>query len=614
MSQSAIAAEVAIKERMDALRSGMTTRGRVMSVDDGGRPLVSPLNPNEGGARRMDCLRGAWLQPGDDVLIVRGPDGSEIALDALRRPQDPLGGAAGQAYLASSQRFDSRAYASLNDAIRAAHDAGGGEVFVAEPPPPGSDIILMDKVYLVGRGSGATELDIGTITGSGSVVELPALGANIARHSRIVTFTAAHGLTPGDVFILWDSTDSSFSTARPYYRAGEMCRVMAVSGTSVLLTKPTYAAYTAGGTVTAAKMLPLRAGISGMTIHCTTGKTGIRFDLATNLIFDDLVMDGSNISHLTLSRCYDVTIRGVSAFDVQPATTPGLNYGICLLNCQKVQINDAMLETRRHGLTMGGDDALYGVPNRDIWVHGGSISGMSEVVGVCGCNMHGNSEDVHFRDVAMPAGFNPAGDNVTVKGCVIGSAAWGGAVGSMELLGADITFEGNTIRANANHPPDRGLIYILFDTYTKRNFGRLRFINNDIDLGPYGWAGATAGAYGIYVLVNADGVPDSLEVEARGNQIRTTQVITANHYAIRVRAAGGLTTFGIGRYDAIDNITDMPIVQTNIGTTRMHFVGDVLGAPTFLAGKGSMCRRKDGSGANTTLYINETGTTTWRGI
>src|SRR5690606_3340255 len=151
----------------------------------------------------------------------------------------------------------SRSWPTLNDAIDAVHALGGGELFVAEPPPAGADIVLKDKVYLTGRGIGATVLDVNTITGSGSLEDLPALSGNIAQHSRTITFAAAPDLAPGDAFILHNSNDSSFSTARTYYRAGEFCRVDSVSGATVTLTSPTYGAYTIGANITARKVVQI---------------------------------------------------------------------------------------------------------------------------------------------------------------------------------------------------------------------------------------------------------------------------------------------------------------------------------------------------------------------
>lgn len=513
----------------------------------------------------------------------------------------------GKANRAETRQYDSRSWPTLNDAIDAVHALGGGELFVAEPPPAGADIVLKDKVYLTGRGIGATVMDVNTITGSGSLVDLPALSGNIAQHSRTITFAAAPDLAPGDVFILHNSNDSSFSTARTYYRAGEFCRVDSVSGATVTLTSPTYGAYTIGANITARKVVPIRTGISGMTIRGTTGQYLIRVDLGTDLVFRDLSLSGSDIAHIALSRCYNVDVGDVKAFDAQAATTPsGLNYGVMMLNCQRVRIRGVDLETRRHGLTMGGDNATAGVPNRDIIVSDSRISGLSTTAGVCGCNMHGNSEDIHFDTVSMPAGFNPAGDWVTVRNCDIASAAWGSVMSSMEMLGTNHTYEGNTFRLTRNYPNARGMAYMELGASCTRQRGLMRFIDNVFDCGPYGSDGS--GPRALYILVNSDNVPTNNELEVSGNTFRTTQAVT-NHYGVRVQTA--VTSVGFSDIRMIENSGNMPV--GTLGVTTMYFVGSGFGAPSFAAAKGSRYLQRDG-GDGTTLYINVTGTTSWKAV
>lgn len=509
----------------------------------------------------------------------------------------------------TSQRFDTRDYASVQSTIDAAHAAGGGEVFIGGATPSGLSLTLRDGVYLTGRGVGATTLNVNTITGTGSLTALPALASAVSQHSRTVTFATTPDLSPGDVFVLASTVDGSFNAARTYYRAGEFCRVASVSGTTVTLTAPTYASYVTGGTVVPRKLVPIRTGISGMTIRGTTGQTVIRVDLGSELVFRDLSLSGSNQSHLTLSRCYNVQLGDVSAFDAQPATAPGLNYGVCLLNCQRIRISGVDLETRRHGLTVGGDSAIASVPSRDIIVTDSRISGMSDVAGVCGCNLHGNCEDIHLTGVSMPAGFNPGGDMVTVRNCEIGSAAWGGCIGAMEMLGTSMTFENNVIRPTANHPSDRGAAYFPLTATATRGGGIMRFANNLFDLGAYGGSGATTHA--LSILVTDDSVPATNEMELRDNTFRTDGTVTANHYGARIRTQS--TSSGFISVRVIDNLGNLPVVvPSGMG---LYYEGRGFGAPTMAAIRGSRYLRIDG-GAGSTLYIKETdgNSSVWRDV
>jgi hypothetical protein len=277
------------------------------------------------------------------------------------------------------------------------------------------------------------------------------------------------------------------------------------------------------------------------------------------------------------------------------------------MNCQRVRLRGVDLETRRHGLTLSGDNATAGVPNRDITVSDSRISGLSTTLGVCGCNMHGNSEDVHFDTVSMPAGFNPAGDHVTVRNCDITSAPWGGAISSMELLGTNLTFENNTIRATANFPSNRGLCYILLDTPLSRSAGRMRFKDNYVDLGPY--TGEGAATYGLYVRVNAESVPDDQWIEIDNNTFHTTAPITENHYGARVHNA--VTTGGFSYVKAFDN-TGMRVRVLGLSSV-FRYRGAEAGEPDFVAAVGSSYTRTNG-GDGSTLYVNVTGTSTWKAV
>src|SRR5690606_22807240 len=246
-----------------------------------------------------------------------------------------------------------------------------------------------------------------------------------------------------------------------------------------------------------------------------------RVDLGTELVFRDLSLSGSDIAHLALSRCYNVTIGDVTAFDAQAATTPsGLNYGVMLLNCQRVRIRGVDLETRRHGLTMGGDNAEAGVPNRDIIVSDSRISGLSTTAGVCGCNMHGNSEDIHFDTVSMPAGFNPAGDWVTVRNCDIASAAWGSVMSSMQMLGTTPAYGASTSGLAGNYPNGRGMACTGPGASGTGPRGLLRFIESVFDCGPYGSDGA--GPIALHIRGNSNHGPANSDLEISGNTFRTT--------------------------------------------------------------------------------------------
>src|SRR5690606_4512144 len=131
-------------------------------------------------------------------------------------------------------------------------------------------------------------------------------------------------------------------------------------------------------------------------------------------------------------------------------------------------------------------------------------------------------------NVEMPAGFNPSGDDLSVRNCDIASAPWGSALSVMEALGVNMTFENNIFRATADHPNTRGLIYLFFDASATRTTGTLRFKNNVVDLGPY-QSTSSGVSIGVYILVQSTSGAVWRQLEIADNTIFTTVgSLTAN--------------------------------------------------------------------------------------
>src|SRR5690606_33013967 len=483
----------------------------------------------------------------------------------------------GKANRAETRQYDSRSWPTLNDAIHAVHALGGGELFVAEPPPAGADIVLKDKVYLTGRGIGATVLDVNTITGEGSLQALPAITVAIPRHSRTVTFASAPDLLPGDVFVIYNSADASFAPFRTYYRAGEFCRVASVSGSTVTLTKPTYAGYGGLSTTTAHKVIPIRTGVSNMTIRGTSAQNVIKVTLGTDLVFSHLDLSGTNHSHLLLDRCYDFAISNVKAVDYQPAV--GLNYGINLSNCQSGVVANSVLETTRHGFVTGGMSQVGSVPVRDISVINTYAGGIDASGGPSGCNLHGNAEYIRFISCTMPAGFNPAGDHISVTDCDIWSNGAGYIVYGGELLGASSSFDTCRFHATRNHPASRGFVWMPWDKpNVTRTGGTFRFTNNTLNLGAYTGDGATT--YGLYAyIVDANGLPSSNDVEITGNTFNSTAAPIGNAMLCAVIRATAGRTFRTIKATGISG--DLGIIVSDCSPLLLDLSGNSFDDPAW---------------------------------
>lgn len=475
---------------------------------------------------------------------------------------------------------------------------------------------VKNGVYTEFQGSGNTKLDFTGLTskinasaiyGEGALVALPALASDVAKHSRTVTFASAPALQPGDVFMIYNPTDFSFHPARAGYRAGEYCKVAAVSGSTVTISTPTYAAYAAAD-VDVYRHDGIQTGMSGATMVFPPATYGIRTAFGTKLRYDDLDLSGASYAHIDLDRCYDVNIGDVRAFDVNPNT--GLNYGVMVGNSQRIRLTDCDLETLNHGFTTGGKQDLGCVPNRDVSVIGGRISGMA-TGGITGVGLHGNAEDVHFIGVQLPGGIVVAGLSGSVSDCTIGSNSSGIAVNASEVLSPDWSFDSNTITGNANYGNDFGLFHFPLTYYSVVGGGTLRITNNKFNGGPY----TTDSSGRVYlirlqILINATSLPTGNNLEIIGNTFQTNKSpVDTLDFAVAQSDNGGVVGFTAVDIRENSNKNGLRIHQTS-SNPAMFFSGAGAGAPTFRAAKGSTYYRTDG-GAGSTLYVNETGSTTW---
>ncbi len=417
--------------------------------------------------------------------------------------------------LVETRTFDVRKYGSIftaNDApafqaaIDAVHAAGGGVV----TGPAGfytftAGLTVPDGVSFEFPGSGSTEFDFSAMTtnapgpagiyAGGTLTNLGGLGADVQKDTLAITLAAAPtGVMPGDYLIIYNSTDGSFNPARSYYRAGEFLRVLSVSGTTITLTAPTYASYTVHTNRTVYKVTPARVALSGFRAVFKPGASGIVVDLGTGVKIDDVRATGSNHSIIQLRRCVDVTLNDVHAWDASPSVA--INYGVSIVNCQSVTIDESFLETTRHGLTLTGIDVPGCVPNRNITVRGGRISSNGNLTHGMGLDMHGNVEHVQFIDVDMPRGVMIAGDHTYLRGRVR-SGPGGTAIRSREMIGWSHEID---VKVTVTEQTVAGFGWIdLKETGVTRQNGHLQ-VKAEIDAGAYGNISGTH--YGVYIYNN----------------------------------------------------------------------------------------------------------------
>lgn len=443
-------------------------------------------------------------------------------------------------------------HGAVQQAIYAAYAAGGGTVVF----PPGTyrltqSLTLCDKVHLRGAGIGATTLDLSAVTtttnysaiyGEGTATGLGRLAADALENTNSITLAIAPtGLAPGDILILYNSTESSFNAAQAHYRQGEFVRVRAVDGATIYLNNQLFDTYRGGtySTVAVEKINPIRTSISGLSGRFTPDLRGIHIEKGAACHLTNLDLTGSRKHNIYLTRCFESEVQGIRAIDNKAWT--GNNYGICLSNCQRIMVSDCHFESTKHGLTAGGDGAIDGIPCREVTVTNcvlGSIVG--DTLGAYSVLLHGNCEYWVISGCVLSRGIGVSGDHVRVVGCDIRSNLNGVAVYGTEMLGLDFQIEDNHLTSTQSGTQ---LVWIVPKAATKRTNRVFRFVNNTLDLRTfvapdYRYGGITAGLH--LDLTDADPSTKDNDIVIDGNTIvSNTTPVPGHFYGIWISCTAG---------------------------------------------------------------------------
>lgn len=266
--------------------------------------------------------------------------------------------------------------------------------------------------------------------GAATQIEYPSVATE---GIRTVTFGSAPALSVNDVFVVYNSNDYSWMPsslsggARFYYRAGEWCEVMSISGSTANVRVPLYATYVAGPTVKAYKITGPKVHIRNIAIHAanTTVVGLIHVQLCRDAIIENVELQvkgaiaGNGVSACFMDRCYNATVKDIVASNLYPTNDDV--YGLSIANSQHVRVFGGKFESARHGVTFGGGDWVCSVPCRDIRVIGADIRSGGTVADapVCCADMHGDTEDCSYIDCTIYGGAQFGGMNNTYENCKI---------------------------------------------------------------------------------------------------------------------------------------------------------------------------------------------------
>lgn len=317
-------------------------------------------------------------------------------------------------------------------ALQSAMSSGASTVHVnAGTYKVTAQITVPANVSVIGEGRNASIITAqgnttGTFTNTAVLYKAGAaptqisdLSANLTQGQLTISFTSAHGLSVGDVFLIYNPTDSSFSDARPEYRAGEYCTVAAVdSATQVSVENGVYAAYLAADVDVYKCDAYCTGSIEGVTaVAPGVGSNGvvraIVVEYGHKIELHDVGAKGSDNTSMSIAKCYKV--NGSSLDCSQLTQSPGFStqYGLAIGNSQQLDLSGSFVGFR-HGITHGGGND-FSIPCRSSNVHDFFAKCFSSAIAAA--DWHGNCEwCVYENGQIFGGGLNIAGNNNRITG------------------------------------------------------------------------------------------------------------------------------------------------------------------------------------------------------
>lgn len=268
----------------------------------------------------------------------------------------------------------------------------------------------------------------------------PNLASDVVAGGKGLSFVAPHGLTVGELILIYNPSDFSYSASRDYYRAGEFCEVESVvSSTEVTLKRPLYDDYLAAdvGVYSCSDFATGKIG-RVRAIAPDSSVNAIRLDFTNGVELDQPFADQSGAAAFSIAHSYDV--KGVAqARQASISSGLGTYYGLVITNSQQIDLSGAFAGYR-HGITTGGGPT-FSVPCREIHVH--NFFASNQVGNIAAADWHGNTEHSSYKNgQCFTGGLNLAGHKNTISGVTVKGDADGICVLGRELKSLEHTIEG----------------------------------------------------------------------------------------------------------------------------------------------------------------------------
>jgi len=291
------------------------------------------------------------------------------------------------------------------------------------------------------------------LTIQGALTQIQDL-SSAAKGNLTATFASAPSLTTEDVFIIYDTTNSSWNTARTYYRAGEFCRVRSVSGSDALLTSPLYDSYTVAN-CDVYKMNGASVTVRNLRLKGASSTGLLKVSICVKPVVENVSSYHEAYQCIEFDRCYSPTFNNPQVYNKGSASD---DYGVVFSNSQHGRIFGGNLYARRHGVAIGGGDYIGCVPCRDIKTIGSTISN-DITSGVPSADIHGNAQGCEYIDCTIYNGASWGGQDCGYRNCTIYNMSGGMVIYSAEVKGGQqFAYDCNFYTAADPSATSRGVV------------------------------------------------------------------------------------------------------------------------------------------------------------
>jgi hypothetical protein len=292
----------------------------------------------------------------------------------------------------------------------------------------------------------------GTVTGgfnaisvAGSLTAIPNLSVSVSKDAQSLSFATAPSLTAGDVIVIYNPTNFSYSNFRPVYRAGEWCEIVSLSGTTATISNALYDGYV-NTAVDIYKLNSKTVSLRNFKIVGTTIASLIVVSLCKNPLVENITGYLENNSIVSFDRCYNAKAINLNLFNKGNGND---DYALVITNSQDVEVIGGSFYARRHAITTGGAGDIGSVPCRNLRFS--ELTTKNDInSGVWSADFHGNTEDSVYENCRIYNGASWQGKNNRYVNCVISDIFTYQCIYSAEIKGGYFTLENCTLLVSGN--------------------------------------------------------------------------------------------------------------------------------------------------------------------